>query len=158
MKTSVQDCLNLINVVIEPLFSDLALHLRQSSFIAFYIARNLKLSENQVKDVFISASMHDLGLLLKNTHQDHLIAADVLDGHYLNGLEVQQEIAMLNRISNTLYVQKMIAHLSVISFIFLISLSSIFETRIKTIFPIQRCWLMIFLQCIQNSARKLWMR
>lgn len=106
MKTSVQDCLNLINVVIEPLFSDLALHLRQSSFIAFYIARNLKLSENQVKDVFISASMHDLGLLLKNTHHDRLIAADVLDGHYLNGLEVQQEIAMLNRISNTLYVQK----------------------------------------------------
>ena len=106
MKTSVQDCLNLINVVIEPLFSDLALHLRQSSFIAFYIARNLQLSDNQVKDVFISASMHDLGVLLKNAHRDGLIAADVLDGHYLNGLEVQHEIAMLNRISNALYVQE----------------------------------------------------
>lgn len=106
MKTSVQDCLNLINVVIEPLFSDLALHLRQSSFIAFYIARNLQLSDNQVKDVFISASMHDLGVLLKNAHRDRLIAADVLDGHYLNGLEVQHEIAMLNRISNALYVQE----------------------------------------------------
>lgn len=106
MKTSVQDCLNLINVVIEPLFSDLALHLRQSSFIAFYIARNLQLSDNQVKDVFISASMHDLGLLLKSAHRDRLIAADVLDSHHLNGLEVQHEIAMLNRISNTLYVQE----------------------------------------------------
>lgn len=106
MKTSVQDCLNLINVVIEPLFSDLALHLRQSSFIAFYIARNLQLSDNLVKDVFISASMHDLGLLLKNAHRDRLIAADVLDSHHLNGLEVQHEIAMLNRISNTLYVQE----------------------------------------------------
>lgn len=106
MKTSVQDCLNLINVVIEPLFSDLALHLRQSSFIAFYIARTLQLSDNQVKDVFISASMHDLGVLLKNAHRDGLIAADVLDGHYLNGLEVQHEIAMLNRISNALYVQE----------------------------------------------------
>ncbi|MEO3992207.1 HD-GYP domain-containing protein [Pseudocitrobacter cyperus] len=104
MKISVQDCLNLINVVIEPLFSDLALHLRQSSFIAFYIARNLQLSDNQIKNVFISASMHDLGLLLKNTRSDRLVTADILNGHYVNGLEVQHEIMMLNRISNSLSV------------------------------------------------------
>lgn len=106
MKTSVQDCLDLINVVIEPLFSDLALHLRQSAFIAFYIARKLQLSENQIKDVFISASMHDLGLLLKNTHGDRLVTADVLSSHHDNGLQVEHEIAMLNRISNSLYVHE----------------------------------------------------
>lgn len=106
MKISVQDCLNLINVVVEPLFSDLALHLRQSSLIAFYIARNLKLSDAQIKDVFISASLHDLGLLLKSAQNYRLDAEDILGGYYLNGLEVQNEIAMFNRISNSLYVQE----------------------------------------------------
>lgn len=106
MKISVQDCLNLINIVIEPLFSDLALHLRQSSFIAFYIARNLKLSDAQIKDVFISASLHDLGVLLKRAQNYRLDAEDILDGYYLNGLEVQNEIAMFNRISNSVYVQE----------------------------------------------------
>lgn len=100
MKISLQDCINLINIVIEPLFSDLASHLRREAFIAYTVAHEMGLNDNQVKHVFIAASIHDISILLKSTRSLSLTDSDILNNYAINGQEVEREIRILNRISN----------------------------------------------------------
>lgn len=102
MKISVQDCINLINSVIEPLNSDLASHLRKGTYIAYSIAKEMGLTDNQVKHVFIVASIHDISVLLSKTHGCSLTDSEILQNYTLNSQKVEREIQTLTQLSNIL--------------------------------------------------------
>lgn len=65
MKISLQDTLNLLNIIIEPLFPVLARHQQRTAYIALCLARELQLPQDRLNCVYMAANIHDIGVLGK---------------------------------------------------------------------------------------------
>ncbi|NUU65970.1 HD domain-containing protein [Enterobacteriaceae bacterium BIT-l23] len=107
MIISLQDAINLLNIIIEPIFPDLASHMQRTTYISLSLARALELPEERVRNVYLAASIHDIGLLAKKQRE---ITADNLSNENLMFHHEEIGEAMVAGISFPPEVQSMIRH------------------------------------------------
>lgn len=85
MQISVQNTLNLINIIIESLFPDLSAHLQRTAYISLCLAQTLRLPQRDIEHLFIAASIHDIGILDKK--RTCITASDLVDEGVMAGHE-----------------------------------------------------------------------
>lgn len=105
MKISVQDTLNLLSIIIEPLFPVLARHQQRTAYIALCLARELQQPQESVRRVYMAANIHDIGVLGKKyaglTHAS-LESETLLRHHEALGVSMSSGIRFLKPITGIL--------------------------------------------------------
>ncbi len=105
MKISVQDTLNLLSIIIEPLFPVLARHQQRTAYIALCLARELQQSQESVHCVYVAAGIHDIGVLGKKyagLTEASLECEAVLHRHEALGVSMSSGIRFLKPITGIL--------------------------------------------------------
>ncbi|NDJ55675.1 HD domain-containing protein [Enterobacteriaceae bacterium 4M9] len=105
MKISVQDTLNLLNIIIEPLFPVLARHQQRTAYIALCLARELQQPPESVRCVYMAANLHDIGVLGKKypgLTEASLESESVLRHHEALGVSMSSGIRFLKPVIGVL--------------------------------------------------------
>lgn len=97
MIISLQDSLNLLNIIISPFHRELATHLQRTAYISLCLASELQLSEDQTKRIYLAANLHDAGILNAKMQRNLTLPefGDEMGSHEKSGVALFREVRFL---------------------------------------------------------------